>query len=80
MIHRAFQAQQSPTQQTIDLMYGVQANGEPRQHAGPLPATIDFNDGIYIFLRENAIDVPGCEPKVFLKMLREFLGGGGTGL
>jgi serine/threonine protein kinase len=52
----------------INLLHGVNASGEPL----PSPHTLEpitFNDGIYMFLREPAIDMPGCTPSVLLERM-----------
>jgi serine/threonine protein kinase len=73
ILHTALQAKHGGTSQTIDLLYGTQPNGDPKPQVGQLPPRIDFNDGIYIFLRDNNIDVPGCEPKVLLQNIKTLL-------
>lgn len=54
---------------TVDLLMGFEANGTPLVHAGGLPRSLRFNDGIYIFLREPDVDIPECTPSKFLQRL-----------
>jgi len=51
---------------TVDIMKGFDDNGKPIRTVTGVPK---FNDGIYKFLRENDVDIPGCRPVVFLKSL-----------
>lgn len=53
--------------QLIDVLKGFDNNGHPRTGS----AAPTFNDGIYHFLRDNAVDIPGCRPSVFLKTITE---------
>lgn len=59
--------------ESIDLMRGLAPDGTPlASSAGadaPLPRSIDYNNGIYYFLRDSNVDVPGCEPLTFLRAL-----------
>jgi serine/threonine protein kinase len=52
-----------------DLFMGVDAIGTPLT-SSRLPASIKYNNGIYMFLRDNAVDVPACDPLLFLRGLR----------
>jgi serine/threonine protein kinase len=53
-----------------DLFMGLDALGNPLTST-KLPSSIKYNDGIYIFLRDNTVDVPGCEPSRLIATLRE---------
>ncbi|NDC62212.1 MAG: prepilin peptidase [Betaproteobacteria bacterium] len=44
---------------------GLDAIGNPMT-SSRLPASIKYNDGIYLFLRDPAVEVPGCEPCAML--------------
>jgi serine/threonine protein kinase len=52
---------------SIDVLKGFENNGTPRTGSAP-PV---FNDGIYHFLRDNSVDIPGCRPETFLKTVTE---------
>ena len=54
--------------QKYDLFMGLDAIGRPLT-SGRLPTSIKYNNGIYIFLRDNTVDVPACEPLPFLRGL-----------
>jgi serine/threonine protein kinase len=56
----------------IDLMNGFDGDGHPLIYTRP-PKYLKFNDGIYIFLRDNAVDVPECRPIRFLEHLAPFV-------
>lgn len=68
VIHGAMKAERRSTGTTYDLFMGLDAVGTPLI-CGTLPKSIKYNNGIYIFLRDNLIDVPGCEPSIFLRAL-----------
>jgi hypothetical protein len=53
-------------------MMGVSILGTPIPRV-ELPKTIVFNEGIYTFLRDNAVDVPGCHPYTFLKTIADYI-------
>ena len=53
---------------SINLLDGVDIDGIPLGPTEPKQA-IKFNDGIYIFLRDTDIDVPGCKPDIFMDKL-----------
>ena len=67
-LHYAMTAEKRAVRQKYDLFMGLDAIGRPLTSAH-LPASIKYNNGIYIFLRENAVDVPACEPLPFLRGL-----------
>lgn len=58
-LHNALKA--TRRDRTYDLLMGLDSIGTPLVHA-TLPRTIKYNNGIYLFLRDNTVDVPGCEP------------------
>lgn len=54
----------------INLFHGFDIHGKS---LGPVcPSTIPFNDGIYVFLRNKAIDIPGCTPHILLEKLYKY--------
>jgi hypothetical protein len=71
LIHSALYAEKGGRR--IDLMYGFQDDGAPQPATGPLPKSVKFNDGIYIFLRDSDVDLPGCEPYKFLSTLAAYI-------
>ena len=66
LIRSALQATKGKA--TVDLMKGVDTHGVPNTVA-PLKHVL-FNEGIYIFLRDRDVEIPGCNPVAFLKSLR----------
>jgi serine/threonine protein kinase len=45
-----------------------------------LPRSLRYTNGVYLFLRENDVDVPGCAPAAFLQSILSYsLRGGGVG-
>jgi hypothetical protein len=52
----------------VNLFYGIQTDGTPNRAPGP----VIFDEGIYTFLKNEGVVVPGCEPLKFLKALREY--------
>jgi serine/threonine protein kinase len=67
-IHGAMKAERRSTSARYDLFMGLDAVGTPLIYS-TLPKSIKYNNGIYLFLQDNDIDVPGCEPSVFLRIL-----------
>ena len=59
ILHGALKA--TRRDRTYDLLMGLDSIGTPLLHA-TLPRSIKYNNGIYLFLRDNTVDVPGCEP------------------
>jgi hypothetical protein len=59
ILHAALKA--TRRDRTYDLFMGLDSIGTPLVHA-TLPRSIKYNNGIYLFLRNNDVDVPGCEP------------------
>ena len=51
-----------------NLLYGVNTDGSPNVTPGP----VIFDEGIYIFLKNEGVVVPGCEPLKFLLALKEY--------
>lgn len=49
----------------VDILQGVHSDGRPRTSGAPA-----FNDGIYIFLRDNNTDIENCKPDRFLRGLK----------
>jgi serine/threonine protein kinase len=57
------------------LEVGVEKNGNPGHMARP---HLEFDAGIYRFLRHTGIEVPGCEPRRLMATLEAFMSGRGT--
>ena len=70
MLHKSMFAVRGD--ERIDLLMGFADDGSPLGGSG-LPRSIKFNDGIYIFLRDSTVDIPGCSPTVFLKALSVYI-------
>jgi len=73
LLHRAMMAERRGVigSRTYDLFMGLDSIGNPLTSAR-LPTSIKYNDGIYLFLRDPAHEVPGCEPSTLLRSLRAF--------
>lgn len=52
----------------IDLFKGIDAAGRPIT-SSRFPSSITYNNGIYAFLRDNSVDIPGCASERFLRGL-----------
>jgi serine/threonine protein kinase len=65
-IHSAMKAERRGI--IYDLFMGLDAVGTPLVYA-TVPKSIKYNNGIYLFLQDNSVDVPGCEPSVFLRTI-----------
>ena len=52
----------------IQLLHGIQTDGTP---CGTSHTPVPFDAGIYLFLRETDVEIPGCIPSVFLKGIAE---------
>lgn len=59
------------TVRSYHLFAGVDPDGKPSPigKGEPMPDKIQFNKGIYTFLKQDSIDVPGCRPKTLLQTL-----------
>jgi serine/threonine protein kinase len=57
----------------IRLFDGISEYGITMGHRTPTPP-LEFNAGIYKFLRSSEVDVAGCAPKQLLAALNSFLG------
>ncbi len=55
---------------SINLFHGFDAHGNSLGES--CPDSIPFNDGIYVFLRNKAIDIPGCAPYILLEKLYKY--------
>ena len=53
----------------LDILQGIDYYGNPGTE------TPQFNQGIYIFLSNDNVQVPGCEPTIFLESIRGYVGG-----
>jgi len=67
VIHNALHAMKGLT--LVDLFRGVDGHGIPIG-GGMSQRILNFNEGIYIFLRERDVEVPGCKPDIFLEHLK----------
>lgn len=54
-----------------DLWMGIDIIGNPLAYT-TLPNSIRYNNGIYIFLRSNDVQIPGCEPLQILKKIWQY--------
>jgi serine/threonine protein kinase len=52
----------------VDLYKGIDASGRPIS-VSRVPESITYNDGIYAFLKESGVDVPGCASERFIRGL-----------
>ena len=52
----------------VDLFKGIDAAGKPI-NTSRLPSSISYNNGIYAYLKESSVDVPGCASERFLRGL-----------
>jgi serine/threonine protein kinase len=52
----------------VNLLHGVNADGAPNLVQG----RVIFDEGIYTFLKNEGVFVPGCEPFKFLAALRDY--------
>ena len=68
VLHAALVADKKGTK--VDLMMGIGEDGVPFS-GSELPGRIEFNRGIYDFLREDDVDVPGCAPGTFLTAMKK---------
>jgi len=55
---------------TVPLLNGFDNLGNPNT---TMPTQILFNNGIYIFMRESNVDIPGCSPKTFMTTLAPYI-------
>lgn len=53
----------------ISLLHGIQTDGSPCPKGSKIP----FDEGIYYFLQKDSVDLPGCDPFVFLKNANDSL-------
>jgi hypothetical protein len=79
LLHNAMRAERRGIlmPRVYDLYMGLDATGNPLSHTS-LPKSIQYNDGIYIFLRDNSVDVPGCTPARLISALSHFHVGAAT--
>lgn len=70
LLHAAMRAERGTglLKQKYDLFMGVDSAGTPMIYSS-VPSSIKYNNGIYLFLRDNTVDVPGCDPSAFLRAL-----------
>jgi serine/threonine protein kinase len=72
LLHKSMFAIRGEEKEKIDLLMGFGDDGSPLGGSA-LPRSVKFNDGIYIFLRDSTVDIPGCNPSVFLKALSLYI-------
>ncbi len=65
-IHAAVQVERGDRR--FDLFMGVDAAGTPIIHPR-LPRSLKYNNGIYKFLRDNRVEIPGCAPLKFIESI-----------
>ena len=53
----------------VSLLHGIQTDGTPCPKGSKIP----FDEGIYYFLQKDSVDLPGCDPFVFLKNANDSL-------
>jgi hypothetical protein len=70
ILHKSLLAERG--QERVDLMMGLDERGVPIPGSS-LPRSIKFNDGIYVFLRDSCVDIPGCNPTTFLNAVASYL-------
>ena len=75
ILHRVMRAEKAG--HSVDLLKGLDSKGNPITSAH-VPRTIQFNHGIYIFLRESDVDVPECRPSAFFEAIKPFVQAMGT--
>lgn len=70
VLHAAMRAERGKGlfKRRYDLFMGIDSIGNPLT-SGTLPSSIKYNNGIYLFLRDNEVDVPGCEPVTFMRAI-----------
>jgi len=70
ILHKSMVAEKAG--KSVDLFKGLDAKGNPIPSTF-VPRTIHFNHGIYIFLRDSDVDVPGCAPATFLQAMKNLI-------
>jgi len=55
----------------VNILHGVDINGVPYA-AEEAPSPLEFHEGIYKFLKNEDVKIPGCEPLKFLASLRDY--------
>ena len=53
----------------VNLLYGITEDGVPNKTPGQ---PVKFHEGVYTFLKNEAITIPTCEPLQFLAELRKY--------
>ena len=69
ILHRALVAEVDGL--CVDMMMGLQEDGRPKSGT-KLPARTDYNYGIYIFLKNKSLEIPGCNPMTFMTELNKY--------
>lgn len=54
----------------VPLLNGFDNSGKP---TGFMPPQIAFNNGVYIFMRDSDVDIPGCSPTTFMNTLTPYI-------
>jgi hypothetical protein len=59
---------------SVHLFAGIDPDGKPTPigKRSPMPEIVQFNKGIYTFLKQDSVDVPGCRPKTLLVTLGRY--------
>jgi len=55
---------------SVPLLNGFDNFGTP---TGYMPPQIAFNNGVYIFMRNSDVDIPGCSPVAFMNALTPYI-------
>lgn len=56
--------------ESVPLLNGFDNLGNP---TGVVQQRISFNNGIYIFMRDSDVDIPGCSPVAFMNTLASYI-------
>lgn len=72
VLHGVMRARCGEAGRSVDLMKGIDGKGNPIV-TSIVPRSIQFNHGIYIFLRESDVDVPGCRPEAFFAAIKPLI-------
>lgn len=69
-LHSAVQAEKRGTLSTtiVDIFKGIDDTGKPI-NVSRLPSVLTYSNGIYAFLKDSGVDVPGCDSERFLRGL-----------
>jgi hypothetical protein len=56
--------------ESVPLLNGFDNLGNP---TGVVQPWISYNNGIYIFMRDSDVDIPGCSPVAFMNTLASYI-------